>query len=109
MYLPNIGYVYHKSSHARSSKAVDSNTKKNYRGTQTARAWNKFLKPASNVAALFIGMAAAAESKNPQVAPATTNLLKSTSGGKLLSLTDILGKRLRIDTKRYIKKIKLTF
>ena len=44
--------------------------------------WNKFLKPAVSVAAPFIGMAVGAETKNPKVAQATTNILKSIFGGK---------------------------
>ena len=68
--------------------------KKVVKGPQTA--WNKFLKPAVNVAAPFIGMAVSAKTKNPKVGKATTNLLKSISGGKILSLTDMHGRRLRL-------------
>ena len=63
--------------------------KKKFEGSQTA--WIKFLKPAVNVAAPFIGMAVAAKTKNPKVASARTNILKSISGGKILSLTDMHG------------------
>ena len=66
-----------------------------FEGSQTA--WNKFLKPAVNVAAPFIGMAVKAKTKNSKVGQATTNLLKSLSGGKILSLTDIYGNGLRIE------------
>ena len=68
-----------------------------FRGTQTA--WNKFLKPAINATAPFIGMAVSAKTKNPKVGAATTNILKSVSGGKILSLTDMhsgAGLRLRV-------------
>ena len=58
-----------------------------FRGTQTA--WNKFLKPAFNATAPFIGMAVSAKTKNPKVGKATTNILKSISGGKILSLADM--------------------
>ena len=58
--------------------------KKLFKGSQTA--WNKFLKPAVSVAAPFFGMAVSAKTKNPKVGQATTNILKSISGGKLLSL-----------------------
>ena len=68
--------------------------KKIFRGSQTA--WNKFLKPAVKIAAPFIGMAVGAKTKNPKVAAATTNILKSISGGKILSLTDIHGNGLRL-------------
>ena len=63
--------------------------KKIFKGSQTA--WNKFLKPAVNVAAPFIGLAVSAKTKNPKVGQATTNNLKSIPGGKILSLTDMHG------------------
>ena len=68
-----------------------------FKGTQTA--WNKFLKPAINTTAPFIGMAVSAKTRNPKVGAATTNILKSISGGKILSLTDMhsgAGLRLRV-------------
>ena len=68
--------------------------KKEFRGSQTA--WNKLLKPAVNIAAPFIGLAVGAKTKNPRVAAATTNILKSISGGKILSLTDMHGRGLRL-------------
>ena len=40
-------------------------------------------------------MAASAKTKNPKVGQATTNILKSISGGKILSLTDMHGNGLR--------------
>ena len=36
----------------------------------------------------YIGMAFSAENKNPKIVQATANILKNTSGGKILSLTD---------------------
>ena len=77
--------------------SIKSKLQKIFKGTQTA--WNKFLKPAVNVAAPFIGMAVSAKTKNPKVGQATTNILKSISGGKILSLTDMhsgAGLRLRV-------------
>ena len=68
--------------------------KKIFKGSQAA--WNKFLKPAINATAPFIGMAVSAKTKNPKVGAATTNILKSISGGKILSLTDIHGNGLRL-------------
>ena len=65
-----------------------------FRGTQTA--WNKFPKPAIKVTAPFIGMAVTAKTKNPKVGQATTNILKSISGGKILSLTHMHGRGLRL-------------
>ena len=68
--------------------------KKIFKGSQTA--WNKFLESAVNVAAPFIGMVVGAKTKNPKVAAATTNILKSISGGRVLSLTDMHGNGLRL-------------
>ena len=67
---------------------------KTFRGTQTAQ--NKFLKRAVNVAAPFTGMTVSAKTKNPKVGQATTNILKSISGGRILSLTDMHGRELRL-------------
>ena len=77
--------------------SIKRKLQKIFKGTQTA--WNKFLKPAVNVAAPFIGMAVSAKTRNPKVGQATTNVLKSFSGGKILSLTDMhsgAGLRLRV-------------
>ena len=74
--------------------SIKSKLQKIFRGTQTA--WNKFLKPAVNVAAPFIGMAVSAKTRNPKVGQATTNILKSISGGKILNLTDMHGSGLRL-------------
>ena len=74
--------------------SIKSKLQKIFKGAQAA--WNKFLKPAVNVAAPFIGMAVGAKTKTPKVAAATTNILKSISGGKSLSLTDIHGTGLRL-------------
>ena len=68
--------------------------KKIFKGSQTA--WNKFLKPTINTLPPVIGMAVGAKSKNKQVGAATTNILKSLMGGKILSLTDIHGNGLRL-------------
>ena len=71
-----------------------SKLQKIFKVTQTA--WNKFLKPANNATAPFIGMAVSAKSKNPKVGQATTNILKSISGGKTLSLKHLYGIGLRL-------------
>ena len=68
--------------------------KKTFKGSQTA--WNKLLKPAVNVAAPFIVMVVSAKTKNPKVGQGATNILKSISGGKILSLTDMHARRLRL-------------
>ena len=57
------------------------------------------LKPALNIASPYIGMAVGAKTRNPKIGAATTNILKSISGGKILSLTDThsgAGLRLRV-------------
>ena len=74
--------------------SIKCELQKKYNGTQTA--WNKFLKPAVNVAATFIGMAVSAKTTKPKVGPATINILNSISGGNVLSLTDMCGRGLRL-------------
>ena len=69
--------------------------KKYFKGSQTA--WNIFLKPTVNIAEAFIGMHVGEKTKDPKVAQATTNILKSISGGKILSLTDLHGNGLRLN------------
>ena len=66
--------------------SLKSFMKKVFKGSKTA--WNKFLKPVVNATAPVIGMAVAAKSKNPKAGQATTQILKSISGGKILTLTD---------------------
>ena len=68
--------------------------KKIFKGSQTA--WNKFLKPTINTLAPVIVMAVGAKSKNVKVGAATTNILKSLTAGKILSLTDMHGRGLRL-------------
>ena len=75
-------------------ESIKSKLQKIFRRTQTAR--NKFLKPAINATAPFIGMAVSAKTKNPKVGQATTNVLKSISGGKILSFTEMHGRGLRL-------------
>ena len=67
--------------------SIKSKLKSILRGKQTA--WTKFLKPAINATAPFTGMAVSATTKNLKVGQATTNTLKSISGGEVLSLTDM--------------------
>ena len=67
--------------------------KKVFKVTQTA--WNHFLKKALNIASPYYGTAVGAKTTNPKIGQATTNILKSISDGKILSLTDINGRTLR--------------
>ena len=68
--------------------------RKLFKGSQTA--WKKFLKTAVNVEAPGVGLAVSAKTKNPKDGQATANILKSISGGKVLSLTDLHGNGLRL-------------
>jgi len=49
-----------------------------------------------DIASPHIGMAVGAKTRNPKIGAATTNILKSISGGKILSLTDMQGNGLRL-------------
>ena len=74
--------------------SIKSKLQKIFNGTQTA--WNKFIKPAINATAPFIRIAVSAKTKNLKVGQATTNILKSISGSKILSLTDMRGNGVRL-------------
>ena len=68
--------------------------KKIFKGSQTA--WNKFNKPGLKMATPLISAAVAAKTKNPQSAQVANTILKSLTGGKILSLTDMHGRGLRL-------------
>ena len=74
--------------------SIKSKLQEILRGTKSA--WDKFLKPAINATAPFIGMAVSVKTKNPKVGQATTTILNSISGGRILSLTDMHGNGLRL-------------
>ena len=63
-------------------------------GTQTA--WNKFIKPGLKMVTPLISAAIAAKTKNPQSFRVANSILKSLTGGKVLSLTDMHGNGLRL-------------
>ena len=65
-----------------------------FRGTKTA--WDKFIKPGLKMATPLISPAVAAKTKNPQSAQVTNSILKTLTGGKILSLTDMHGRGLRL-------------
>ena len=65
-----------------------------FEGSQTA--WKKFIKPGLKIATPLISAAVAAKTKNPQSAQVANNILKSLTGGKILSLTDMHGRGLRL-------------
>ena len=74
--------------------SIKSKLQKIFRGTKTA--WDKFLKPALKIATPIISAGVAMKTKNPQSAQVTNNILKSLTGGKILSLTDMHGRGLRL-------------
>ena len=71
-----------------------STMKKIFKESQTG--WNKILKPALKIATPLISAAIAAKTKNPQSAQVTNSILKSLTGCKILSLTDMHGNGLRL-------------
>ena len=74
--------------------SIKSKLQKIFRGTQTA--WNKFIKPGLKMAKPLISDATAPKMKNPQSAQVTKSILKTLTGGKILSLTDMHGNGLRL-------------
>ena len=65
-----------------------------FKGSQ--RAWNKFLKPALKIATPIISAGVAMKTKNPQSTQVTSNILKSLTGAKILSLTNMHGRGIRL-------------
>ena len=74
--------------------SIKSKLKSIFRGTKTA--WDKFIKPGLKIATPLISAVVAAKTKNPQSAQVTNSILKSLTGGKILSLTDMHGNGLRL-------------
>ena len=77
--------------------SIKSKLQKIFKGTKTA--WDKFIKPGLKMATTLISAAVAAKTKNPQSAQVTNSILKTLTGGKILSLTDMhsgAGLRLRV-------------
>ena len=60
------------------------------------KAWDRFIKPGLKLATPLISAAIAAKTKNPQSAQVTSSILKSLTGGKIFSLTDMHGHGLRL-------------
>ena len=74
--------------------SVFKNTMKNFfKGTE--KMWNYFSKPGLKIATPINSAGVAAKTKNPQSAEITSNILKSLTSGKNLSLTDLHGHGLR--------------
>ena len=87
-----INFTPHQ--HMLAGGSIKGKLQKSFRGTETTR--NIFLKPAINAKAPFLRLVVSAKTKNPIVGQATANISKSISGGKILSLTDLHGRGLRI-------------
>ena len=74
--------------------SIKSKLQKIFRGTK--KAWDSFIKPGLKMATPLKSAAVAAKTKSPQSAQLTNNILKSLTGGKILSLTDMHGHGLRL-------------
>ena len=74
--------------------SIRNKLQKRINGTQTA--WNKFLKPGLKMATPLISVAVAAKTKNPRSTQVAYSILKSLTGGKVLSLTDKHGNGFRL-------------
>ena len=60
------------------------------------KAWDSFVEPGLEMATPLISAVAAAKTKNLQSAQVTNSILKTLTGGKILSLTDMHGRGLRL-------------
>ena len=74
--------------------SIISKLQKTFRGTR--KTWDSFIKPALKMATPLIPAAVAAKTKNPQSAEVTNTILKTLTGGKILSLTNMHGRGLRL-------------
>ena len=74
--------------------SIKSKLQKVFRGTK--KAWDNFFKPGLKMATPLISAAPSAKTKNPQSAHVTNSILKSLTGGKILSLTDMQSDGLRL-------------
>ena len=62
----------------------------------TKKAWDSFIKPGLKMATSLISATVAAKTKSPHSIRITNKISKSLTGGKILSLTDIHGRGLRL-------------
>ena len=74
--------------------SIKSKLQKSFRGTK--KTWDSFIKPGLKMATPLISAAVAAKTNSPQTAQVTNSILKSLTGGKILSLTDMHGRGLRL-------------
>ena len=76
-----------------------SKLQKIFKGTKKAR--DSSIKPGLKMATPLISSAVVAKSKNPQSAQVMNSILKSLTGGKILSLTDLHGNGLRLKVMQF--------
>ena len=74
--------------------SIQGKLQKIFRGTKTA--WHKFIEPVLKMATPLISAAVAAKTKNPRSAQVANSILKSLTGGNILSLTDMHGNGFRL-------------
>ena len=74
--------------------SIKSKLRKIFR--RTKKVWDSFIEPGLKTATPLISAADAAKTRNPQSAQIPSNILKSLTGGKILSLTDLHGRDLRL-------------
>ena len=91
--MPKTHNFYSQSTQL-AGGSVKSKLKSIFRGTK--KAWDSFIKPGLKMATPLISAAVAAKTKNPQSAQTTNDILKTLTTGKILSLTDMHGRGLRM-------------
>ena len=74
--------------------SIKSKLQKIFGGTK--KTWDSFIKPGLKMATPLISAAVSAKTKKPQSAQVANSILKSITGGKTLSLTDLHGNGLRL-------------
>ena len=75
--------------------SIKSKLQKNFRGTR--KAWKSFIKPGLKIATPVLSAVVAAKIKSPHSAQITNIIIKSITVGKILSLTDMQGRGLRLN------------
>ena len=73
--------------------SIKRKLQKTFKGTK--KAWDSFIEPGLNMVTPLISATVAARTKSPQSAQVTNSVLKSLTGGQILSLTDMHGNGLR--------------
>ena len=85
--------------------SIKSKLQKIFRGTK--KALDSFIRPGLKMAIPLISAAIAEKTKNPQSAQVTNSILKSVTGGKILSLTDMHGNGLRLKVMYILKSFQI--